>query len=265
LVEFYPAESSADAQSTILAQENEGLARENAELRLQLAFMSGRLATANAGMVNSWPLDLYWQTDVKPIWPAMSRSRDAMDCSSIKQTRARSRDASPAASTTASTCGFLSEVDSISDCENTSDREELHLTTTMMRNIPSEYTRTDLLDLLDRKGFNGLYDLVYMPIAFQTGLNHGYAFINFTTAEDANSFVDHFSGFSDWLVESDRICEVSWSDQSQGLDSNVQRYRDSPVMHESVEDRFKPVLFRQGQRIPFPKPTKTIRAPRLRK
>jgi len=176
-----------------------------------------------------------------------------------------SRDASPAASTTASTCGFLSEIDDISDCEDTSDHEELHRTTTMMRNIPSEYTRADLLDLLDRKGFNGLYDLVYVPISFQTGLNHGYAFINFTTAEDANRFVDHFSGFSDWLVESDRICEVSWSDQSQGLDSNVQRYRDSPVMHESVEDRFKPVLFRQGQRIPFPKPTKKIRAPRLRK
>jgi len=176
-----------------------------------------------------------------------------------------SRDASPAASTTASTCGFMSEADESNDGETAVDQDEFRQTTVMMRNIPGEYTRDDLLGLLDQHRFSGLFDLVYLPVDFRTELNHGYAFINFTTTENAERFRDHFVGFSDWLVPSERICEVSWSDQSQGTDENVRRYRDSPMMHASVDDRFKPVLFHDGQRIPFPKPTKKIRAPRVRK
>merc|ERR1712048_282476 len=176
-----------------------------------------------------------------------------------------SRDVSPAASTTASTCGFMSEADESNDGETTVDQDEFRQTTVMMRNIPGEYTRADLLGLMDQQGFSGLYDLVYLPVDFKTELNHGYAFINFTRAENVERFRDQFMGFSDWLVPSERICEVSWSDQSQGIDANIQRYRDCPMMHESVEDRFKPVLFHDGQRIPFPMPTKKIRAPRIRK
>jgi hypothetical protein len=175
-----------------------------------------------------------------------------------------SRDPSPAASTTASTCGFMSEADESNDGETAVDQDEFRKTTVMMRNIPGEYTRADLLGLIDQQGFSGLYDLVYLPVDFHTELNHGYAFINFTTAENTERFRDHFMGFSDWLVPSESICEVSWSDQSQGLDAYIQRYRDSPMMHESVEDRFKPILFHDGQRIPFPEPTKKIKAPKIR-
>jgi hypothetical protein len=173
-----------------------------------------------------------------------------------------SRDASPAASTTASTCGFMSEADESNDGETTVDQDEFRHTTVMMRNIPGEYARADLLGLIDQQGFNGLYDLVYLPVDFRTELNQGYAFINFTTAENAERFRDHFMGFSDWFVPSEKICEVSWSEQSQGIDAMIQRYRNSSMMHDSVEDRFKPALFQDGQRISFPRPTKRIRAPR---
>jgi len=135
----------------------------------------------------------------------------------------------------------------------------------MMRNIPLEYSRADLLGLIDQQGFSGLYDLVYLPVDFRTELNQGYAFINFTTAENTEMFRSHFTGFSEWLVPCERICEVSYSDQAQGIDAYIQRYRDSPMMHESVADRFRPVLFQDGQRIPFPKPTKNIRAPKIKK
>jgi len=131
-----------------------------------------------------------------------------------------------------------------------------------MRNIPGEYTRADVVGLMDQEGFKGLYDLVYMPVDFQTELNHGYAFVNFTTAESAKRFQERFTGFNEWLMPSERICEIFFSDQSQGIDANIERYRNSPMMHESVDDRFKPALFQGGQRIPFPKPTKKIRAPR---
>merc|ERR1711953_1485535 len=161
-----------------------------------------------------------------------------------------------------STCGYISEAD-----ESDTDRKigDQRRTTAMMRNIPSAYTRANLLELLDQQGFLGSYDLLYLPVDLQTELNHGYAFINFTTAENFERFWAHFTGFSDWIVPSDRVCEVSWSNLAQGIDENVQRYRDSPMMHESVEDRFKPVLFGNGRRMPFPEPTKKIKAPRRKK
>lgn len=131
--------------------------------------------------------------------------------------------------------------------------------------IPGEYTRASLLELIDKQGFYGLYDLVYVPIDFQTEINHGYAFINFTSIENAEAFRGHFAGFCDWMVPSDRICEIAWSDALQGIDAHIQRYRDSPMMHESVEDRFRPILFKDGERIPFPAPTRKIRAPRIKR
>lgn len=44
------------------------------------------------------------------------------------------------------------------------------------------------------------------------------------------------------------------------------RYRDSPIMHGSVPDEFKPVIFEAGtgRRVDFPEPTKKLRAPRRR-
>merc|ERR1712232_392540 len=64
-------------------------------------------------------------------------------------------------------------------------------TTAVIRNIPPEFTRARLLELIDNQGFDGLYDFVYLPIDFQTELNHCYAFINLITAEDAERFRAH--------------------------------------------------------------------------
>merc|ERR1712228_806902 len=158
-----------------------------------------------------------------------------------------------------------SSVDESGGEESIADQNELCRTTVMMRNIPSQYTRANLLDLFDQRGFNGLYDFVYLPVDFDTELNHGYAFINFVTTESVEKFRSHFIGFTDWSMPFDKACEIFWSEALQGIDQHIQRYRDSPVMHESVSDRFRPVLFKHGQRIPFPEPTKRIRVPRIRK
>jgi len=140
----------------------------------------------------------------------------------------------------------------------------LHLrTTVMMRNIPNNYNREMLLKLVNEEGFEGTYDLIYLPMDFQKQVsNLGYSFINFVESEVAMKFHDHFSGFCKWSLQSDKVCEVTWSDALQGIAPHVERYRNSPVMHESVPDDCKPVLFKDGERIPFPEPTKRIRAPR---
>merc|ERR1719181_116213 len=71
-------------------------------------------------------------------------------------------------------------------------------------------------------------------------------------------------GFCDWRVKSHKILEVTWSDLSQGLEENIERYRNSSMLHASVPEEFKPLLFSQGARVPFPPPTRPIRQPRLK-
>eukprot|EP00746_Dinoflagellata_sp_MGD_P007159 gnl/MRDRNA2_/MRDRNA2_114128_c0_seq1.p1 gnl/MRDRNA2_/MRDRNA2_114128_c0~~gnl/MRDRNA2_/MRDRNA2_114128_c0_seq1.p1 ORF type:complete len:269 (+),score=25.97 gnl/MRDRNA2_/MRDRNA2_114128_c0_seq1:185-991(+) len=137
-------------------------------------------------------------------------------------------------------------------------------TTVMMRNIPNAYTSDSFVDLFDSNGFWGRYNFVYLPIDFRTGVNLGYAFVNFVSHQDADLFKAHFNGFCEWFCQSPKVCEVTWTDPHQGLEEHIERYRNSPVMHEDVSDIYKPRLYSGGQRITFPAPTKRIRAPRVR-
>jgi hypothetical protein len=135
-------------------------------------------------------------------------------------------------------------------------------TTVMMRNIPNNASRKQLIGLLDAEGYQGRYNLIDLPIDLRNKVGLGYAFINFVTNEDAQAFSLHFQGFKSWGMQSEKVAAVTWSDAMQGLDEHVERYRDCPVMHESIPDEFKPLLFKDGVRVPFPKPTKKIQAPR---
>jgi len=137
-------------------------------------------------------------------------------------------------------------------------------TTVIMRHIPSDYTREQLLEVVNAAGFQKDYDILSIPIDLVTEIGHGFASINFTTHEQAEQFKEHFHGFNEWQVPHDKACETSWSDTLKGYVAIVERYRDSPLMHESVPDKFKPAVYKDGVRIPFPAPTKTIKPPRPR-
>jgi RNA recognition motif-containing protein len=121
-----------------------------------------------------------------------------------------------------------------------------------------------LIDLLGEHGFNTLYDFVYLPMDFRNGVNLGYAFVNLLNNPDAMRAMDLFHGFSSWFLDSAKVCEVSWAHPHQGLAEHVERYRNSPVMHATMPDEYKPMVFRNGVRLSFPPPTKAIRAPKLR-
>jgi hypothetical protein len=134
-------------------------------------------------------------------------------------------------------------------------------TTLMLRNLPNDYTRSMLLSMLDEEGFAGKYDFVYLPIDFASGAGVGYAFINMVSHQDAERFRVHFTGFTRWAFPSRKVAEVAWSNPNQGLAVHIERYRNSTVMHPSVCDEFKPALFANGVRVPFPLPTRIIKAP----
>merc|ERR1712232_190866 len=101
-----------------------------------------------------------------------------------------------------------------------------------------------------------------MPIDFKTHASLGYAFINLTDPFVVQRFWHQFQGYSRWAVPSKKASYVSWSDPHQGFAMNVGRYRNSPIMHESVPDEYKPAVFANGVRMSFPAPTKKPRAPR---
>lgn len=134
----------------------------------------------------------------------------------------------------------------------------------MLRNIPNRYTQSMLMTLLDEQGFHGHYDFVYLPMDFRNGINLGYAFVNLLNYPQAMVFMQCFQGFSEWFFDSAKVCEISWAHPHQGLTEHVDRYRNSPVMHHSMPDEYKPMVFKDGVRVPFPPPTKVIRAPKLR-
>lgn len=148
--------------------------------------------------------------------------------------------------------------------ESSTTLEGFDQTTLMLRNIPNVYTFDSLLELLDQQGFQGRYNFVYLPIDFRTCVNLGYAFVNCVSDAYASDLMESLHGFSNWVCETQKVCNVSWAHPHQGLEEHIERYRNSPVMHESVPDDFKPWLFVEGQRIGLPPPTKKIRPPRIR-
>jgi len=137
-------------------------------------------------------------------------------------------------------------------------------TTLMFRNLPVWFTRQYLEELLDAEGFGKLYDFIYLPAELGTGTCFGYAFINMVTPQDAEFFVEHFQGFDQWPIADSRRAVVHLSEALQGLDEQIERYRNSPLMHPSVPDSLRPAVYCRGVRAVFPAPTAPIRAPRVR-
>merc|ERR1711957_684405 len=89
----------------------------------------------------------------------------------------------------------------------------------------------------------------------------GYAIIDFRSNEAAVCASEILDGFAGLSAEGLACC---WNEPHQGLEVQIHRYRNSPVMHESVPREYQPMLLRHGARIPFPRPTVSLKAPRLR-
>lgn len=227
-------------------QENARLARENMLLRLQL--QDAQLQERYIG-----------GTGKDKSISEMSASAGSSLAGSLDATRNQSRAPSAGAGSYGNDCEKTATSASASGSQSPVAPER---TTVMMRNLPNDYTREMLLNLLVDEGYAGRIDMLYLPIDFKSQAGLGYAFINFVESEVAEGFCQRFSGFTSWRVASDKVCEVSWSDALQGLQANIEHYRNSPVMHESVPDEFKPLLFSGCERLSFPPPSRKIRAPR---
>jgi len=140
---------------------------------------------------------------------------------------------------------------------------EAEWTTVILRNIPCNYSRQDILNFLDEH--NVRYDFVYLPMDFQRAANLGYAFVNVVSNEEAERIMQCLNGHSNWsrsVFSQKQLSVVFAKCDEQGLMANIKRYQDSPVMHPEVPEEWKPVIFDNGQRQEFPPPTKRLKWPR---
>jgi hypothetical protein len=131
-------------------------------------------------------------------------------------------------------------------------------TTVVLRNLPSQLSRSDLVKILDDAGFSERYDFLYLPTNFRNMTVFGYAIVNFSEPADAQAAMEQFRGAN--VDGQDVITE--WSKSQQGYADLVCRYRDSPVMHTSVPDQHKPIILAKGVLQPFPQPTELLQPPR---
>merc|ERR1712039_54270 len=125
-------------------------------------------------------------------------------------------------------------------------------------------TREMLLKLLDKHGFCGLYNFIYLPTDFKRRAGLGYAFVNMATQQAAERMFEVLQGFTAWPYSSAKVLEVAWGEPLQGLEAHIERYRNSPVLHRDVPDKYKPMLFEGGVQVPFPPPTKRLVRPRTK-
>jgi len=142
--------------------------------------------------------------------------------------------------------------------------ETIAKTTLMLRNLPATFSRSDVINVLQAKGFADHIVFMYVPMNLRSSGNFGYAFVDFDCTHVAEQCKQEMEGFTGWSDLCEKALEVAWS-ETQGLDAHIGRYRDSPLMHDSVNDELKPAMFKNGARVIFPAPTKPIRAPRLRR
>jgi len=138
-------------------------------------------------------------------------------------------------------------------------------TTLIVKNLPAGCTHLELRRILDELGFDGLYNFIYVPFLFDKSVILGYGLVNFEQHDHAVKAQAILNGFSSWPVDDDKCCEVEWGGAQQSLHAHIERYRNSPVMHSSVPDTYKPVVFDKGVRIPFPAPTRAVKPPKFRR
>jgi hypothetical protein len=103
--------------------------------------------------------------------------------------------------------------------------------------------------MLDAAGLQGLYDFAYLPMDFKKGKVFGHAILNFVANDCAEKANSHFA---------EAGANIEWCDSHQGFDDLIQRYRNSPIMHPSMPEMTKPIIFCNGLVAPFPSPTEEV-------
>jgi hypothetical protein len=132
-------------------------------------------------------------------------------------------------------------------------------TTFTLRHVPASYDRERFVQLLERLGFADSYDFLYLPVNFQSGRCLRYAVVNLRD-DAAGHFEAVLQGFQDWQCDGpEASCAVERTENQQGLQACIERYRESPVNHPVMPGFLKPILVEGSRQLPLPPPRHEIR------
>ncbi|CAA3014922.1 terminal ear1 homolog [Olea europaea subsp. europaea] len=118
-------------------------------------------------------------------------------------------------------------------------------TTIMIKNIPNQMRRDDLMDFLDWccRDYSLEYDFLYLPMDFRTKNNLGYAFVNLATPAAALRIKKILQNYNWGVVgtreSSKKICELTWA-RIQGRENLIRRFETSIFACDRLE--FLPVI-----------------------
>jgi len=115
--------------------------------------------------------------------------------------------------------------------------------TAMMRNLPNKYTQHMLLEELNKSGFLGTFDFLYLPIDPDTNANRGYAFINFISPGSAWMLRMTYEGRKMSRFNSDKVVSVSPA-ALQGFEANYAHYSTARVSRG--DPALRPLFLRES-------------------
>lgn len=115
--------------------------------------------------------------------------------------------------------------------------------TVMVRQLPRQYTQRMLLQEVIRRGFEGLFDFLYLPYDFKKGINVGYGFVNFTEPEYALQFRDSLDGqFLDKYMRMKGKAVRVHPAQVQGYEANYRHFAHTKT-GQKQDPAFSPLFF----------------------
>lgn len=125
-------------------------------------------------------------------------------------------------------------------------------TTLMVRNIPNKYSQRMVLNVIEKHGFKGSFDFLYVPSDFSTRVNVGYCFVNFIAPKYAQQFARVFHRLHLQGFKSKKLVQISLG-TVQGLKNNIAKFEDSTLCNEFVAPEFHPIIIdtKTGLEIPF--------------
>jgi len=116
-------------------------------------------------------------------------------------------------------------------------------TTVMIKNIPTTFTRKDLMQELCTCGFAGVFDFIYVPVSADSNRrqSRGIGFVNFTSEKVASEFYKQFHGAKSTHLFNGKEISVTPADH-QGYEKNAERFTRECSAHREVLN--PPILLR---------------------
>lgn len=117
------------------------------------------------------------------------------------------------------------------------------ITTLMIHRLPTRVRQRDLAHELDRSGFAGLYDFLYMPCIYSSGCRQGYAFVNFVSCQAAQRCIAEWSAHRSFRIGNDQtvgaVLHISPA-HIQGRDANMRKWA-TPKMLRVKNPNYHPL------------------------